>query len=63
MKDWKTTSSGIVLIVGAIVTIVYSAVSGTVTQVEIMAAVGAVVTGIGLLFAKDATSTPTTPTV
>jgi hypothetical protein len=54
MKDWKTTSSGVLLIVGAIVAIIFSVISGTITQVEIMTAATAILAGIGLLFAKDA---------
>lgn len=53
MKNWKTTSSGILLIVGAIVAIVFSAIAGTITQGEIMTSVTAILAGIGLFFAKD----------
>ena len=52
-KNWKTTSAGLTLIIGAVVTIVYSAKAGAVTQEVLMGAVAAVLGGVGLLFAKD----------
>jgi H+/Cl- antiporter ClcA len=58
MKNWKTTSSGIVLIVGALVAIIFSAIAGTITQDEIMTSVTAILAGIGLFFAKDSDTTP-----
>jgi len=51
MKDWKTTSTGILMIVGAVVTLIFSSKNA----VTIMACATAVIGGIGLLFAKDAT--------
>lgn len=50
-KDWKTTSTGVLMIVGAIVTLIFAPKNAT----TIMACATAVAGGIGLLFAKDAT--------
>ena len=62
MKNWKTTSSGILLIIGAVVGVVFAPV---ITSVVIMAAATSAITGLGLLFAKDFNvtggTTPATP--
>lgn len=50
-KDWKTTSSGILMIVGAIVGLIFVPISA----VSITTCATALLGGIGLLFAKDAT--------
>ena len=55
MKDWKTTSTGILMVVGGIVGFVFSVKGAGVSEAGIIAAVTAVLGGIGLLFAKDAT--------
>ena len=54
MKNWKTTSSGILLIVGAIATIVYQ--HNSLSPELIMGAATAILGGIGLIFAKDSGS-------
>jgi hypothetical protein len=51
MKNWKTTSAGISMIIGA-ATAVYFAVE--IDALVIAAAVTAILGGIGLLFSKDA---------
>jgi hypothetical protein len=55
MKDWKTTSAGISMIVGAIVGVYFAITTGTLDAVAITAATTAILGGIGLLVAKDAT--------
>lgn len=55
--SWKTTSAGIVMIVGAIVGLVFAFINHNVTEASVMAAVVAVVGGIGLLVAKDSNVT------
>lgn len=58
MKSWKTTSAGIIAIAGAIVAFIFTAHD----QAAIMAEITALVTGVGLLFAKDSNVTGgTTP--
>lgn len=49
-KNWKTTSTGILTIVGAAVSIIFAPI---VTPVIIMGAATATLTGVGLIFAKD----------
>jgi hypothetical protein len=52
MKDWKTTSAGISLIVAAIVGVIFAPViDATVITIATTGLLG----GIGLLFSKDAT--------
>jgi hypothetical protein len=50
-KNWKTTSAGVVMIIGAIVRLAVH--DGTFSEELIMGAVIAVVGGIGLIVAKD----------
>ena len=53
MKNWKTTSSGIALIVGGIVSIYFANKTNNVNEATITACVTSVLGGIGLIFAKD----------
>ena len=50
-KNWKTTSAGVVMIIGAIVRLAVH--QGTFSEELIMGAVIAVIGGIGLIVAKD----------
>ena len=50
-KNWKTTSAGVVMIIGAIVRLAVH--QGTITEELIMGGVIAIVGGIGLIVAKD----------
>jgi len=52
-KSWKTTSAGILMIVGAIVGLVFAFKTNNINEGTIMGAVTAVVGGVGLLVAKD----------
>lgn len=54
-KDWKTTSAGILMILGGLIGIYFSVKSGTISEAGLLAAATSIVGGIGLLFAKDAT--------
>jgi hypothetical protein len=51
-KDWKTTSAGIIMIAGAIVRLAVH--DGAFTEELIMGAIIAIVGGIGLILAQDA---------
>jgi cytochrome c biogenesis protein ResB len=51
MKSWKTTSAGIIMILGAITGLLLH--NGMFTQEVIMGAATAILGGIGLIFAKD----------
>lgn len=51
MKSWKTTSAGILAIVGGITLLVFA--NHPLTSEAIMGAVTSILSGIGLMFAKD----------
>lgn len=53
MKNWKTTSTGIAMIVGGIVAIYFASKTNNINEASIMACVTSVLAGIGLIFAKD----------
>lgn len=55
MKNWKTTSAGIISIVGGAVTLYYN--RHQLTEAIVMGSVTAIISGIGLIFAKDANVT------
>jgi uncharacterized membrane protein len=59
MRNWKTTMSGILAIVGGITTITYAIFNKSVTPEIITAAATSILTGIGLMFAKDSNVTGT----
>ena len=53
LTNWKTTSAGILAIVGAITGLVFTIINKQVTPEAITGFVSALLVGIGLLFAKD----------
>ena len=53
MKNWKTTSTGITMIVGGIVGIYFAAKSGNLNEGTVTGSITAILGGIGLIFAKD----------
>lgn len=54
MKSWKTTAAGIAAIVAAVATAIVAEFDGNpATTAEWGVVITAVVTGIGLLFARD----------
>lgn len=53
MKSWKTTSAGILAIVGGIVRFYFAVKAGQFTEEAITTSLTAVLSGIGLLFARD----------
>jgi hypothetical protein len=55
MKSWKTTTAGLVMILGAICTFVFH--NGPITQELVMGAATGLLGGIGLIFAKDSNVT------
>lgn len=52
-KSWKTTSTGMLTVVGGAVGLYFTIKSGNVTPEALTAELGAIVTGLGLIFAKD----------
>lgn len=57
MTSWKTTSAGILAILGGLVTIYFGIQSGTLDEAKITAAATAILGGLGLIFAKDSNVT------
>ena len=53
MKNWKTTSAGITSIITGLTMIVYGVFQKNITPELITAAITALLTGVGLLYAKD----------
>lgn len=53
MKNWKTTSAGILMIAGGIVRFIFAMKSGNFSEEAIMTTVSSVLTGIGFLVSKD----------
>lgn len=51
--SWKTTSAGLLAILGAITHLVFACKSGTVTEMTVTTALTAIVGGIGLIYARD----------
>ena len=51
--SWKTTSAGLLSICGSIVGFIFAVIHHQVTEAVVMACITGVVTGIGLLTAKD----------
>lgn len=52
-KSWKTTSAGVLMIVGAIVGLVFAFKNNAINEGTVMGAATAIVGGVGLLVAKD----------
>lgn len=59
-KSWKTTTTGILAIVGSITAVVFA--PKPLTETVIIAAATSLLTGLGLLFAKDGNVTGGTVT-
>lgn len=53
MKNWKTTSAGISMIIAGILGLYYAWIGNNLNQGTIMAGVGTILAGIGLISAKD----------
>lgn len=52
-KSWKTTSAGLLAIVGGIVRLVFACKSGAITEEAVMTTFTTLITGVGLLLARD----------
>ena len=53
MKNWKTTSAGILAIVGGVTGLVFSIIHKTITEASVTGCITTILGGVGLLFAKD----------
>lgn len=51
--SWKTTSTGLVTILGGIVRLCFAVKAGNVTEEAVMTTLIAIVTGLGLIYARD----------
>lgn len=59
MKNWKTTSAGIILIASSLIGLYFKIKSGEVSEVIVTGAITGIIGGIGLIYAKDAGVTGT----
>jgi hypothetical protein len=59
MKNWKTTSMGISMIIGSIVGFYFAWKSNTLNEATVTACVTSLLGGIGLVLGKDAGVTGT----
>ena len=59
-KNWKTTSAGILLIIGGVTRLVFAIVHKQFTEESVTTTSTAILTGLGMLLAKDfdVTGTP-----
>ena len=55
--SWKTTSAGILAIVGAVTGLVFAIVNKNLTPEVITTCIGSILAGIGLILAKDSNVT------
>jgi len=51
--NWKTTSAGLLSIVGGIVRLAFAISAGSITEEAVMTTVAAIITGAGFLFSRD----------
>jgi hypothetical protein len=64
LNNWKTTSAGLTMIAGAVVHLCFAVKGGTLNENGVTIAVGAILGGLGLIFAGDAGApTPTTTNI
>lgn len=56
LKNWKTTSAGIITVAGAVVNLVFAVKHATDDQGTWMIAITQILTGLGLMFAGDASA-------
>lgn len=61
-KNWKTTSTGIIAIISGIVGLYFAYKTNNINEASIVGTLTAILTGVGLIFAKDSNVTGgTTP--
>ena len=54
LTNWKTTSVGVLSIVGGITRLIFAVKAGNISEEAIMTTATAILTGLGLLLARDA---------
>ena len=58
IANWKTTSAGLLMIVGAVTHLAFTIHKGTLDETTVIAEATAILGGFGLIFAGDAGVTP-----
>jgi hypothetical protein len=58
LVNWKTTSAGLLMIIGSTVHLVYAVKDGTANENTWTISLTAVVGGVGLIFAGDSSAPP-----
>jgi hypothetical protein len=53
LKNWKTTSAGLTMIIGSVVHLVFAVKGGTANEMVWTVSLTAIVGGLGLVFAGD----------
>ena len=61
MKDLKTTSTGVALIATGVARGYLAYQTGTINEESVTTSVTAILTGIGLILAKDSATPPSSP--
>jgi len=56
LKNWKTTSAGLTMIIGSVVHLVFSVRAGKADETTWTVSLTAIVAGLGLMFAGDASA-------
>ena len=51
--SWKTTSAGLLTILGGLTRLVFACKAGNITEESVMTTLTAIVGGLGLVFARD----------
>lgn len=59
LTNWKTTSAGIVAILGSVIHLIFSIKAGSANENTWTIVITAVLTGVGLIFAGDAGASAT----
>lgn len=59
LVNWKTTSSGLLSIIGGVVRLIFAFSNHGVTEEAIMTSATTILLGVGLLFARDVNVTST----
>ena len=53
MKSWKTFSAGVATVVGGVTALYFAWKNSTLSETTITASVASILTGLGLMFARD----------
>lgn len=62
-SHWKTTSVGVMAIVGGVIRLIFAIKSGNFTEEALTTSIGGILGGIGFILSADNTSTGTNPVI